>query len=658
MRPSFESHGGRIQCFNDGHVPETFRFHTHQDESSSVIPKIVKYDGASLPNRSEVHVYDNVLHPHHAKMLYNVTAGSLPNRGSRNCTDDKSDRGIERCIDIMKGDSPWGTYVTIEEACKWVEWKQTTGSGVESARSDYDSYLSNWELDIINFYAWQENKQPSTRHRTEALPMTVDRIRHALAVQAVARFFLQTIPSHPGPTAVTLAPDPPSRHETLYQINHFRELAHGVAVWALSSHPGHSVQYHIDYAELLRYEYNVTVPPLWAGTIQCSDLTNYVETKEDAITSVEAQWDGVHECCGHCRHKKPIIKKHVYARNIHPHKPLRCTVDGIHECGAICERPQRASEKITKHQCFMEGGEFCVNLRGLEHYSEHGYKGNISGDAFGGWKRPIYQHCKRGKLFRDHNSQWVTVPYVFNRGIVHKGDLPHLSAPIKHIGANTSLNKCRNSEIHRKSSPSRVIVGFNVFGHDVGEVISHAPEHSRAFRRKVKLYRATVGACTSEKFNKANDDNVTRSTSGLNYSQIRQNKVLTKLLVLAKREKVKRDFRDLEERLVEGLWRRLLERKQSEDPSLLRVGALIRGFDNIGVKFGCVDSSLTMDDIHVQLHHLVISKAVYCDCDGIAGIKGARYTMIARLEGVDSAELYNSKALISSSALLDIEVCD
>ena len=477
MRPSFESHGGRLECFNDGHIPETFRFQSYPDEKSSATPKIVKYDSASLPTRSEVHVYDNVLHPRHAQMLYDVTAGcSSSNRQIRNYTGGQNEQEMERFVEL-KGDSPWGTYVTIEEACNWIEWRQTTGRGFESASLDFSAYQSSWERELISFNAWQDNKQSSTdinalstdEHRTEAECLNIDSIRHALAVQAVARFFLETVPSRPGSKFATLAPDPPSRHETLYQFNHFYELAHGVAVWALSSQPGHSVQYHIDYAELLRYEYNITVPPLWAGTIQCSELTNDVETKEcdGDIAMDEVQRGGVHECCGHCRHRKLTVNKYENCSNIYPYNLLRCTVDGIHECGAICERPHRVSRKCYRQRCFMEGGEFCVNLRGLNHYSEHGYKGNLSGDDFGGWKRPINQHYRMGKLFRDRKSQWVTIPYVFNRGIAHKGDLPHLSAPITRIAAKSS-NMAQNYQIQSGSSPSRVIVGFNVFGHDVG----------------------------------------------------------------------------------------------------------------------------------------------------------------------------------------------
>jgi hypothetical protein len=49
-------------------------------------------------------------------------------------------------------------------------------------------------------------------------------------------------------------------------------LAHGVAVWALSAPIGSQVPYHLDYAEQVRYESNIIVPPVLAGTLQCSPI--------------------------------------------------------------------------------------------------------------------------------------------------------------------------------------------------------------------------------------------------------------------------------------------------------------------------------------------------------------------------------------------------
>jgi hypothetical protein len=50
------------------------------------------------------------------------------------------------------------------------------------------------------------------------------------------------------------------------------EHIHGTAVWCLCSGVTNSVEYHIDYAELYRYETNVIHPPLYAGTCHVTPL--------------------------------------------------------------------------------------------------------------------------------------------------------------------------------------------------------------------------------------------------------------------------------------------------------------------------------------------------------------------------------------------------
>ena len=54
---------------------------------------------------------------------------------------------------------------------------------------------------------------------------------------------------------------------------------HGCAVWCLSSGLTDSVEYHIDYAELYRYETDIICPPLLAGTIQVSPVHNEEDMK-------------------------------------------------------------------------------------------------------------------------------------------------------------------------------------------------------------------------------------------------------------------------------------------------------------------------------------------------------------------------------------------
>ena len=50
------------------------------------------------------------------------------------------------------------------------------------------------------------------------------------------------------------------------------ERIHGTVVWCLMSGLNQPIEYHIDYAELYRYETNVIHPPLYAGTCHISDL--------------------------------------------------------------------------------------------------------------------------------------------------------------------------------------------------------------------------------------------------------------------------------------------------------------------------------------------------------------------------------------------------
>ena len=602
--PAFESHGGRLAAFDDGHIPETFRFQQRdktrgknndddhdEEEEALATPRIVTYD---LPQQVEtlhassecrpsstVHIYDNVLKPNNAHMLYMVTASSSQ-------TDDESStkENNDRCIPSIKleGESPWGTYVTIKEALEWIEWnKQREENEVvvyDNTTNNFEEYLGAWSQTMIQFYNWQrrnrvvqqtseekkEEQLESDNRKRQSYVGDMDNVRHALARQAVAKFFIETIPSQSGTTEVVQAPSDTQSNETLYQSAQILKQAHGVAVWALSSNPGHSVQYHIDYAELLRYEYNVTVPPLWAGTVQCSSLWN--------------------------EQKSPNASQ------------------------SICNLNQGQSEQ--NHN--MKGGEFCANLRGLQHYSEHGYKGNLSGDAMGGWKRPDTSETNnilKGGVHNNESNQWVTIPYAFNRGIVHRGDLPHLSAPVESI-----------------DSPhlSRVIVGFNVFGHDVGENIAKAPEHSRPFRRKVRLYRSTIKSSA----------NVSKK-GGMDLSQIRKNKGLTKLLVLAKREKIKEELRQNQERLSEQIWCKMLS-SHGKEPKR-RVSDLVNEF---GSSNDDVDGAWPKSvDVEIHLGNILgrkkgtteMEKGRSCwqnhfqDRDGVVGPSGVWYCIKMLPEG-------------------------
>jgi len=49
---------------------------------------------------------------------------------------------------------------------------------------------------------------------------------------------------------------------------------HGVSVWIIASGVGDSVQYHLDYAELFRFQTNCIYPPMYGGTLHLTNTTN------------------------------------------------------------------------------------------------------------------------------------------------------------------------------------------------------------------------------------------------------------------------------------------------------------------------------------------------------------------------------------------------
>lgn len=113
--PEFESHGGHLEAFNDGHCPETFRCLQNENEEINVMTqRIVRYDHLHQSSSTQskpsspsscVHIYDDVLHPNDTRMLYELTASDG-----------------QKCM--PNNESPWGTYVTTKEALEWIEWKK------------------------------------------------------------------------------------------------------------------------------------------------------------------------------------------------------------------------------------------------------------------------------------------------------------------------------------------------------------------------------------------------------------------------------------------------------------------------------------------------------------------------------------------------------
>ncbi|KAF0709360.1 Aste57867_5950 [Aphanomyces stellatus] len=187
-------------------------------------------------------------------------------------------------------------------------------------------------------------------------PTKDDHERHTLALHAIRQFLVDS-------KAL------PSQDWT---------ATHGVVVWVITSDVDDVVAYHMDYAEMFRYQTNVTYPPLYSGTLHVSPL----------------------------------------------------------------------------HDGDIQGGEFYAFTSGLDHYKTHGYKASLA---------PVKNHDK-------------VVSYRHCRGILVDGNFPHGSTVVTALPPETK----------------RVVVGLNLFNHEIGPHAQAYPEHSRKFNKYVKVAQAAA----------------------------------------------------------------------------------------------------------------------------------------------------------------------
>ena len=142
--------------------------------------------------------------------------------------------------------------------------------------------------------------------------------------------------------------------------------------------------------------------------------------------------------------------------------------------------------------------------------------------------------------------------------------------------------------------------------------------------------------------------------SPLNLSQIRKNKGLTKLLVLAKRERVKEQLRRDQKQLTSDIWNLLLSHHCAD--RLLCVGEIVEQCGIPNTESGWPTSV----DVHVHLHNMIKrhdsadDRGKYQDVCGVAGICGAYYKMIL----VDDLESSTQGDLISASTAISIIRCE
>ncbi len=235
----------------------------------------------------------------------------------------------------------------------------------------------------------------------------------------------------------------------------------------------------------------------------------------------------------------------------------------------------------------MEGGTFAVNVGGLDHYKKFGYKGCLmkslasEEQRLGGWTEPQQSN----RIVVDTKSGWVSIPYKYNQGILHTGDLPHLSSKVRGLSEGTK----------------RVIVGFNVFCHDIGKRVMEIPEHSTQFRRMVKFHRVLAKFGPSQGLGENLPRREVPKVIPLKYA--RKNKSLMKLLVLAKREKVKHEWQKTQKWMTEWIYEQL---KYAGNDGII-VGELLKQWDisrhseNVNI----IGIKPSVDDMLVHIDHLL-----------------------------------------------------
>ena len=426
----FAASGGQLDSsFDDGHIPENLR------DTLEFPTKLVRYPYLFDNKPARVDVFWDTLEERLVDHFYDRTVRIQ-----------RQSKGVH---------SSWGSYVTLPQVLDyWEKPKESIGEDNNTNVPEEDDKDSRMEVKLV----------------ADFLSLAVGRN----SIQPNQCLTLKDDSSFNNPTT-----------EPLWNLQALTEKAHGVAIWALAAAPGSQVPYHLDYAEQVRYETNLIVPPLLAGTLHCS----------------------------------------------------RAKIDG---------------------------GAFQVSLNGLDHYQKHGYKAKL---------QPLRPRC----------SSMKEIPYRYNQVMCHVGHLPHASSRID------SITPLLDQDIHDSCSENdpmlRVIVGFNVFAHDIGPTVQQAPEHSDAFRRKIQVQRKLL------------QSNQNKALHLNNLQAIQQNKPLSKLLVLAKREKVKQELKKAQEHLA----KRIPELLPATVQSLMNQLSSSSTSDD-----GATGGWPNPVDVQVYLHHKVL----------------------------------------------------
>ncbi|KAL3656679.1 hypothetical protein V7S43_018458 [Phytophthora oleae] len=137
----------------------------------------------------------------------------------------------ERTADLLYASAVnatvWGVYVPVSE----LQLENTDGKALEAPELERD-----------------ESKDPAA-------------YRHALARRTVQEFLVDK-----------------DAGQRITKMDW--ERTHGVAVWVIASDCNDETEYHLDYAEQVRYETNVIFPPIYGATLHVSPLHNDLTENE------------------------------------------------------------------------------------------------------------------------------------------------------------------------------------------------------------------------------------------------------------------------------------------------------------------------------------------------------------------------------------------
>jgi hypothetical protein len=278
----------------------------------------------------------------------------------------------------------------------------------------------------------------------------------------------------------------------------------------------------------------------WGTYVPVNDILSKLWSSDDrsdpkggSIDTLAAQ-----ACCGYLSHalrKSGGLLRELLIRELYEAEPhefdqddermiLSALTRSLHGVG-VWALSSTAKSSVTYHVDYAEQVRYCHNVVVLPHLAgtlhcspvERMYGGDLHVyESFQHYERHGYKACKEDLPEASNDSSLLhSILYRFNRLVVMAGHLPHSSAEVREIYPPD----CR-----------RVIVGFNLFGHDIGSIVQNAPEHSTTWKRQVKMMRL--------------QQSQEHRRIPLSISSIPQlSPGIRKLFVLAKRCKIKDEWR-------------------------------------------------------------------------------------------------------------------